>query len=314
MQNIDVAHSFFYDINGKFEKRSMNVSYAYNKYWSYATVIAKITETLKGEMVCIISYNNFSSTTSKHIGQLKRTCPFNVVRLPQSLGYSDFYAHDTVECCIDNINYYAESKLTQKANREGFLTYYSMLKNTLEIVGFESQFEKTTEILNKYKSLYESINDPEKIKELKAKQKELERQRKENLQKELNKILEKYSYIDLIRFAYSDFWFNDFSLDAYNNQKELKIKLREYFNPKNELSFVWFDSDFCRTSQHITVNRKEAETLLKLWGKGKLKRGMKIACYTVLDIQKTFIKIGCHKIPVENLQALLNKENTKKAA
>lgn len=305
MQNIDVAHKFFYDYEGTFDKPYMNVSFTKGRYWSYATCIAKITETLKGEKVCIISYNNFSHTTSNHINQLKRACPFNVVHLPQTLGHSDFYAYDTVKCCIGNINYYAESKLTQKANREGFLTYYSMLKNTLEIVGFESQFEKTTEILNKYKTLYESINDPEKLKDYKAKQAQKEKGKQQRLKEELKQHIKRFDISELAYLAYS----NQTVVDT-----DFRTKLRQYLNPKNDLSFVWFDSDFCRTSQHITVNRKEAETLLKLWSKGKLKRGMKIACYTVLDIQKTFIKIGCHKIPVENLQALLNKENTKKAA
>ena len=107
---------------------------------------------------------------------------------------------------------------------------------------------------------------------------------------------------------------NDYSIEDYNTQKELKSKLEKYFNPKNELSFVWFDDDYCYTSYLIRVDRKEAETFLKLWGKGKLKRGMKISRYIVLDIQKDFIRISCHKIPTKNLQALLNEITISKAA
>ena len=311
MQNRDVAHQFFYDLYGSFNRRSMTVSYYKGKYYSYATVIGQIAETITGKTICIISNNNFSNTTAKHINELRAACPYEVVYLPQYQGSNSFYPADVVKHCIDNIEYYAKQKLSQKHNRENLSSYYEMLKNTLEIVGFENQFEKTTEILDKYKDLYKSINDPEKLKELKAKQKELEKQRQKNLKKELNEILEKYSYIDLIKFVYADKWFNDYSIESYNTQKELKTKLKKYLNPKNDLSFIWFDSDFCRTSQHITVNRKEVEALLKLWNKGKLKHGMTISYYTILEVQKEYIKVGCHKIPTTNLQALIKLMNQK---
>lgn len=305
MQNRDVAHSFFYDINGRFERRSMTVSYAYGKYWSYATVIAKITRTITGKTVCIISDNNFSATTAKHINELRSACPFDVVYLPQKIGQQDFNAYDTVKICIDNLEYYSKSKLTQKSNREGFSRYFHMLQNTLELEGFENEFEKTEKALNEYRPLFDAINDPEKLKEYKQKQQQREKEKQQRLKEELKQHIERFDVSELAYLAYS----NQTVVDT-----DLRNKLRDYLNPHKELSFIWFDNDLVRTSQHITVNRKEVEVLLKLWKKGQLKHGMTISYYTVLEVMENYVKVGCHKIPVSNLDALLNQMNKKAVA
>lgn len=305
MQNRDVAHSFFYDLNGRFERRSMTVSYEHNKYWSYATVIAKITQTITGKTVCIISDNNFSATTAKHISELRSACPFDVVYLPQRIGQQDFNAYDTVKICIDNLEYYSKSKLTQKPNREGFSRYFHMLQNTLELEGFENEFEKTEKALNEYRPLYDAINDPEKLKEYKQKQQQREKEKQQRLKEELKQHIERFDVSELAYLAYS----NQTVVDT-----DLRNKLRDYLNPHKELSFIWFDNDLVRTSQHITVNRKEVEVLLKLWKKGQLKHGMTISHYTVLEVMPNYVKVGCHKIPVSNLDALLNQISKKAVA
>lgn len=304
MQNRDVAHQFFYDINGRFERRSMTVSYGHNKYYSYGTVIGKITQTTEGKTVCLISDNNFSMTTAKHINKLRYACPFDIVHLPQTMYAHDFNAYDVVERLKSDIEYYSKAKLTQKANREGFINSYEMLTNTLKLADFEAQFKKAQKILDEYKELYDTLNNPSEIKALKEKVRKIEAEKQAKLKKELETIFNKYTYLDILKFAYTDFYFNDFSVEAYNEQKELKQKVKKYLNPSNELSFIWLDGEKVKTSQHISVDKKEAITLLKLWIKGKLKHGMRISIYTVLEIKSNYVKIGCHKIPTENINAL----------
>lgn len=305
MQNRDVAHQFFYDLNGSFDRRSMTVSYYKGKYYSYSTVIGQIAETITGKTVLLISDNNFSMTTAKHLNELRAACPYELVYLPQNQGSGCFYPADVVDKCIRNIKYYSESKLSQKPNREALTSYYNMLQNTLELVGFESQFEKATQTLNQFKDIYQSINDPEKLKTIKELQKKKDKEKQEKLKAELKDIIENQTIDDIAAFAYS-------SLSTLDS--EIRSKLKEYLNPKKELSFIWFDSEYVKTSQHITVNRKEVETLLKLWKYNKLKHGMTISYYTVLEVKTDYVKVGCHKIPTENLEALYKKIQEKVAA
>lgn len=299
MKNYEVAHSFFYDVNGKFERRSMTVSYEYNKYWSYGTVIGKITETKEGETVCILSNNNFSNTTAKHINELRQACPYyTIYYLPQTLGSNDFYPSEVINTCERNLKFYSEAKLTQKANRENFINYFQMLQDTLNLIDFENNFDTITNILKEYQELYNQINDPEKIKQIKAIQAEKKKKERLRLEKELHDLLAKRDIADLACMAYSS---------PSHCETALRKKIRQYLNPKGDLSFIWFEDDRVETSQCITVDREEVEALLKLWLKGKLKHGMKISTFTILEVQDKYVKVGCHKIPSENLQALVNQ-------
>ena len=305
MQNREVAHKFFYDVNGSFDRCSMTVSYKHNKYYSYGTVIGKLTEDINGNRVCIISNNNFSNTTAKHLNELRYACPLKYYRLPQRIYNEDFYARDIIEHLEQNLDYYSKAKLTQKANREGFNECYAMLTSTLELAMFEEHFKQIKSILKEFESIHNAINNPEELKKINEliKQKELKKQQK--LKRELKKYTDKYDVSELARVAYS-----------YNNDidKEIKAKLKQLLNPKNELSFIWFDNDKVKTSQSITVDKKEAITLLKLWNKGKLKHGMTISYYTVLEVREDYIKIGCHKIPTTNFKALLTQLEVKEVA
>ena len=310
MQNRDVAHRFFYDsIDSSFERRSMSVWYSRGKYYSYSTCIGEMSKDINGNNVFIISDNNFSMTTAKHLGELRHACPYSVVDiyyLPQSQGNREFYVNETINHLKNNLEWYSKAKLTQKPNREGFTNTYNMLDSTLNLEKFKSEFKNIKKILKSYKSLYNAINDPEKLKQLKELQIKREKQQQVKLKRELNKVLNKYDYLTILKNIYT-----------YNNsifESELKDKLRKYFNPKNDLSFVWFDDNLVRTSQGIRVDRGEAETLLKLWQHNKLRHGMTISCYTVLEVMENYVKIGCHKIPVENLQALAKELETQKEA
>ena len=314
MQNLDVAHEFFYDGDGNFYRSSMTVSYRDNKFYSYATCIGELTKDINGNNVCIVSDDTFSSTTAKHLNALKSACPYDIYYLPTDYGNREFYVNETIKELIDKLEYYSKSKLTQKYNREKLTNTFNMLQGILQLEKFKTEHNFIKKILKKYTDIVQSVNNPEQLKHIKELQAKKEKQQKEKLKRELNKLFKKYSYLELLKFAYSDYWLNDFSITAYNEQKELKEKLRKYFNPKNEWSFVWFEDYNAKTSKHISVNRKETEALLKLRSKGKLKNGMKISYYTILEHNDKFVKIGCHKIPAENLKALLNSIELQKVA
>lgn len=305
MNNQTVAHKFFYSNDGSFDRSSMNVSFEDNKYYSYSTCVGQITEDVNGNKICIIASNYFSNTTSKHISGLKHACPYQTYELPQNKQY-EFYADDIINSLKSDLEYYSKSKLTQKPNRQGLIENYMMLQDCLHLAMFKDYFKTIKAILKEYKTIFDSVNNPEKIKELKKIQAELDRKKQAKLKKQLNQVLKNNSYLELLEKTYT--WGN------YELDSEIKSKVKSYLNPKNEYSFVWFNGDYVKTSQSISVDKKEAIVLLKLWLSGKLKHGMKISYYTVLEVMQDYVKIGCHKIPVENIKALAKSLNLIKVA
>lgn len=154
MRNDNVATRFFNEPNTTFDKSYMTVSYQDNKYYSYSTVIAQITQTIDNKTACIISYQTFSNTTAKHIGQLKYACPHKIYHLPQKYNAKEFQPLIIFHDLKDWLEHYGNSKLTQKPNRQGFIDCYEMLKGTLDLIMFEPMFEQIKDVLDSYNDLY----------------------------------------------------------------------------------------------------------------------------------------------------------------
>ena len=297
MQNREVAHRFFYDLNGSFDRRSMTVSYYNNCYFSYGTCIGEISETITGKTVLLVSDNNFSNTTSKHIRELINACPFEYRPLPQRMYQRDFNAFNILGYLKSNLEYYSKSRLSRQENRQGFLRAYNQLIDCLELVKFSDYISEINKLMDDYKELKEQIKN--NVAELKAKQKQRDIEKRNKLKAELAEILEKTSYLERIQYSY------DYNLRDYITS-ENRQKLKQLINPKNDLSFIWFNGEKVNTSQGITVNKIDVIKLLKLWEHNKDILGLKIDNYTILEKTSDYVKVGCHKIPVENLKALLN--------
>lgn len=84
--------------------------------------------------------------------------------------------------------------------------------------------------------------------------------------------------------------------------------LREYFNVDDSYSFIWRMGDDVKTSQLITVPWRDVRMLLKLWKAGKPILGKKAGQYTVLSVNDDYVQVGCHRIPVANLNAIYEEE------
>ena len=140
-----------------------------------------------------------------------------------------------------------------------------------------------------------------------AKLKEKDRQDRIQAEKELQELLTTYDYFDLIRFVY-DSYNSTIKFDDYTKTKAMQNKVKKALNPNNDLSFVWIENEYSvRTSKNIRMNMDIVKTGLKLWKHNKIKHGYKVDFYTVLEVRKDYIQIGCHKIPTENIQALYEK-------
>jgi hypothetical protein len=305
--NRDIAHAFFYQTGQYYRKSRFTCSYEDDTFFSYATAIGRKYKTDNGDDILLYSKDSMSHSTGGHLSYLRSACPFGMnISVPLQFGCSCIRLSDIVDDLIGTMEFYSNQKLTQKANREGFSYAYRTLK--VLVNNFSKHRELTSQRtlenikseLARFKDLYEDLNDETKLAELKKIQAKADRERAQKLKEELKDLLKDFGYLELLHWAY-----------GYGSScnPDLRKKLRKYFNPKNELSFVWIDHNVpdgsqCVTSQGIKMDTDEVNIALRLWLAGKLKRGMKIEYYTVVDIQPSFVKVGCHKIPVENLKEL----------
>lgn len=161
MTNYDVAESFFENPNGSFERASMNVSYGNKVFYSYSTPIARIAKDINGNDVLLVSNNNLSVTTSKHIGNLlSANCRYEnlkLYRLPQQIRGWAFDCWDVFNKIERMLKYLKDSNLRQKPNRENFIHNYGMLESLLCLEDFKEFASKIKTLLTEYKDTMEFV-------------------------------------------------------------------------------------------------------------------------------------------------------------
>lgn len=281
--NRDAAHAFFYTgaDRAAFAKR-LNMTFEGPLFYSYSTVIAARIVDKTGAPVCLLSRNSMSRTTGRHLSYLRSACPCDYIRVPFEWG-DNFYkpGFNMLNLLADRfkkmLQRAADARLTRAENRRALIDCYKDAEQFSERVF-------TLDFLDDFSGTYAAAVEIEEggkekraalIKEAKAARAAL---------------IKKHGYIGAVMRAYTDG-------DG---------KARKLLNPTGELSFVWRDKDGgYRTSQHICMDRRAGDAALKLWSAGKLHHGMKVGIYTVMAITRDFVKVGCHKIPTENLRALL---------
>lgn len=300
MANIDIAHEFFYsDFDSS--RNYNNISYSENLFYSYYTVIGAVVKSKTGNNILLVSEDSMSSTTGKHIGNLISACPFSFLRVPMEYGNHYFSLEACIKRIVHNLDCYANSRLSQKANRQGYIKSFNQLQYINDYIQ-----DVDSSLIEQYKPLFDLLNNSDEVKQLKAKLKEKDKRDRIKAQQELNELLNQYKYLDLIQFAYG--YSSAIKFDNYQKEKAMQNKVRKALNPNNDLSFVWIENEYTvRTSKNIRMNMDIVKTGLKLWKHNKIKHGYKVDFYTVLEVRKDYIQIGCHKIPTENIQALYEK-------
>ena len=285
--NRDAAHAFFhYEGEDVRFANGMSMRFDSNFFYSYATVIAARAEGKDGRPVYLISSDSMTRTTAKHLCYLRSACPCDYIRVPFHYGDS-FYkpGFNMLNCLADRfkkmLQRAAAARLTRAENRRALIDCYKDAKKfservfTLDFLGdFSDAYAAAVEI--------EESDKEKRAARIKAAAEKAKAARAA--------LIKAHGYLGAVMRAYT----------------EGDDKARRILNPSNELSFVWRDKDGdYRTSQHICMDRRAGDAALKLWAAGKLRHGMKIGIYTVISITRNFVKIGCHKIPTENLRALL---------
>ena len=294
----NLFHDFFYDNENAYCRKNYGPSVWYrgSVFYSYATAIGRIFQTKEGARALVVSYNNFSNTTGRHISQLRAACPFGkIVSVPAiyegSLDASEILT--TIKAILS-----AERNFNRKEQRETFLNAFYALESLNELKGFKG----IPQIIRKYQGIADQLNDKAACRVLSAKivekQKKALKAKADKLKKDYKTLTKGLDYLSIVKnaFQYGGEW----------DYKE-KALVKDYLDPSYKHAFCWFDGDKVKTSKGVTVAKTDAVKLLKAWAAGALKHGETIDRYTVLNVGKDAVKIGCHLIPTENLKEMLKE-------
>lgn len=298
MRNINIAHEFFYsDFNSS--RNFNNISYSENLFYSYYTVIGAVVKSKFGNNILLVSEDSMTSTTGRHIGYLINACPFSFLRVPMEYGNHYFSLEACIKRIVRNLDAYSNSKLSLKANRESYIQSFEQLQYINDNIQ-----DVDSSLIEQYRPMFDLLNNSDEVKHLKAMLKEKAKQDRIKAKQELDRLLNTYNYLDLAQFAY-DIYHAKIVFDDYKTDREMSARVKKVLNPNNDLSFVWIENEnTVKTSKNIRMPMDIVRTGLKLWKHNKVKHGYKVGCYTVLEVRKDYVQIGCHKIPTENIQAL----------
>ena len=285
--NRDAAHAFFHTESDRVRfAEGLNMTFDGPLFYSFSTVIAARTVDKAGAPVCLISRNSMRRATGLRLSYLRSACPYDYICVPFHYGDSFSKPGFNMFDCLayrfkKMLRRAADARLTRAENRRALIDCYKDAKAFSERVF-------TLDFLSDFSDVYTTAVEIEESD--KGKRAELIKAAAEKAKAARAALIEKHGYIGAVMRAYT----------------EGDAKARRLLNPSGELSFVWRDKDGSyRTSQHICMDRRAGDAALKLWAAGKLRHGMKIGIYTVISITRGFVKVECHKIPTENLRALL---------
>lgn len=289
LTNQQLAHEFFYsDFRSDNYPRSKNCGYRGDTFKSYATAVARVLTDKNGELVCLFSADTYSTTTAKQLSYLRRACPFTILYVPTEYGIGSIELSDVVYNLFVELDRCHQLDTGKKPNRLAIIDNYNQIQGILSHFNIVLSDEQVAK-LDVYRLFVDSVQVYEN---------ELAERRAKRLEERTAKVLEMLNSDNLLDVVES----------IYSPKSPLtyaqKVERRNQLNPDSSLSFVWVDGDTYRTSQGVTVSKREGDLLLKLFAAGKLRHGHHIDRYTVLSVDSSFVKIGCHKIPARNLSEL----------
>ena len=210
--NNRIAHDFFYSGFDKTRSLSgMSVSYDKHSFYSYYTTIGYVTADKEGNPVTLISRDNMSATTAKHIRELWSASPYPCISVEMVYGDRLF---ENPATALQEIAYnfkkalgvYSRQKMSLAKNRNAFIYCYRDAKNFSEKVytlDFLKDFEKTY------------IDVTENVEQIKAEQRRADRVELALATEQLKTLLTKQSITEI------DFWLYKGKL------RELIVKKRE---------------------------------------------------------------------------------------
>ena len=306
VSNQNVAHRYFYQ-NGRetLDQSRSNVSYYGPQFYSYYTVIGLTVECADHRPALLYSYYSMTPTTSKHIGYLRSACPFprdRQIAVPFRYGQQPRDVEAVVSLFADYFEKFDEKRLARAPMRRELLTMAhsvgqlaalthkvppALKCRALKLAALAADGEA------KLRARQAMPDTPER-----AMAREKRAAAKARKVAELAEKLAKFDelpYLDRVKLAYGAK-----SPVPADTRLSLKRKLSNW----GYYSLVWIVGDHVLTSKGVTMPLAVVRGLLRRWMAGELAAGMHAGPYELRELAADHVQIGCHCIPVENLNAL----------
>ena len=303
-----LAHEFYYKEHNE-ECRTRSAWFMGNRFGSYGTCIGYIFTDKNGKKTLLASDSYMSATTAKHLHALTYACPFNYIRVPFYYGDS-FYHYRTQKDVLKRIAELFVSRLeseisakrtyTRKPDRDYAL---ELLKNMNDFVRITGQKIKGLSKYNKYLSVKLNADN---IKKASARVREQARKQAEKTKKMVEQFKRGVATKPLLNLI------KEYAFDfRHYGKTQAELKTQELFYKMFDVgcyqpSFVIVDKEqgVVKTTQNITMPITDVLPLLKMWKHKHNIVGLTLGQYTVMANNDKFVKIGCHTIPTQNVQAL----------
>ena len=298
----DLAHRFFNEPEKRGSYRNISVSFEEDTIYSYYTAIGLKVMGIDEGPALLLSDSNMSVTTGSHIRAIHAACPYSqdrIINVPCRYGNHRLRVGDIAERFTAYFITYNLTNLSKADNRgEAKNKAYNAKRFNTIIHPLESGVlaaadqikARIAEIEAKRAARKPADWSPEAIK-----------QREEEKQRRLDNLLAKVpkmSYMDKVLAVFANK-----SLPA-DVRAALKHEIAPAAEYEREYSFAWITGDYVKTSQFVSMKTDTVKHLINRWRAGNLLEGSHAGSYTIRTIAPDYIRIGCHKIPMANIEAL----------
>lgn len=332
-----IFHAFFYDGGSGLAKS--NTHFTKNHFFSYNTEIGCVINITKP--VLLVAASRFSATTASHRSALIDACPYSSILV--DFDYDDSFTGKTDMEVVQILRkrqvrllkgrvmvkhrQLAVRRYTQELleNFEALLEYAALKPNQQEqhlVDKLKRLIAETPENLEKWKEERHKVAVATRKRAVKEKKDKERKERKVNESRVLvRKWFEQFhpNFGELLEACYKHQFHGDSSFFDFfvklakadtgvlhsEIQSEL-VKLTGVSYP----SYVWVDdqlTDKVTTSQDIHMDIATVRTAYKAWKRGKLTEGMHLGPYIIQALNDQYVKIGCHRIPMMNVDYLAEK-------
>lgn len=311
--------------------------------YSYSTAVARVVRGLNGDKYTLISDYGYSATTRKHLACIRYASPHTLIHVPDcetgDLKYTFKQALErwTMESNTTLDDFKQADTRHRFLNLLGMFDYYqekigglddllpmreSRLFTTFEILCHDLSagemsrkecFAKARENYNLDEQAYqEELARKAKI----ARDYAIAQKRKRTIKtKQALAVIAEYNAKKAINSMLIWQCINPWRADITDEVREQLLQIRNQFadvhyetaTGTRRASYVFVEQDHISTSQGVRVEIPTVKRLLTMWKAKQSIIGEQCEAYRVVANNKDYVQVGCHVIPLWNVQMLYNE-------